>query len=280
MPNRNIEGNYRYGYQGEYAEKEEVGSTNSFELRLWDSRIGRWMSTDPAGQFYSSYLGMGNNPINGVDPDGAIFRPIGSKAKKLWSEYKSMIIKTDKGKAIYDAIQNDKSYEVKVVYISELANNDDSWAYDENSKTIYISDGLTANQVENKNKEVGSWNHPNWILAGHELKHAWDHYKLGNKFLSMTRRNQEKSAVKFQNYLYSVFNDDGDFRKGYGPWQFSFFPSDKDFNPKLEKIRLKYEGIKHTIKSGLDNFPSRTFFQIQRVFEKKTYGNDNCGCKK
>ncbi|TCK64997.1 RHS repeat-associated protein, partial [Winogradskyella wandonensis] len=70
MPNRNIEGNYRYGYQGEYAEKEEVGSTNSFELRLWDSRIGRWMTIDPAGQYASPYLGMGNNPISRVDPDG------------------------------------------------------------------------------------------------------------------------------------------------------------------------------------------------------------------
>lgn len=26
-------------YQGDYAEKEEVGSTNSFELRLYDARI-------------------------------------------------------------------------------------------------------------------------------------------------------------------------------------------------------------------------------------------------
>jgi hypothetical protein len=32
--------------------------------------IGRWMSTDPYGQFYSPYLGMGNNPVIGIDPDG------------------------------------------------------------------------------------------------------------------------------------------------------------------------------------------------------------------
>lgn len=76
MPNRNVEGNYRYGYQGEFAEKEDagtIGATNSFELRLWDSRIGRWISPDPYGQYYSPYLGMGNNPINGVDPDGGCF---------------------------------------------------------------------------------------------------------------------------------------------------------------------------------------------------------------
>lgn len=71
MPNRNVEGNYRYGYQGEFAEKEpELPGRNSFELRLWDSRIGRWLTTDPYGQYASPYLGMGNDPINGIDPDG------------------------------------------------------------------------------------------------------------------------------------------------------------------------------------------------------------------
>lgn len=58
------------GYQGDYAEKEAIGSTNSFELRLYDARIGRWMTTDPYGEYHSPYLGMGNNWVNQVDPDG------------------------------------------------------------------------------------------------------------------------------------------------------------------------------------------------------------------
>ncbi len=74
MPNRDDGASeYRYGYQGEFSEKEDAeltGSTNSFELRLWDARIGRWLSTDPYGQYSSPYLGMGNNPISGIDPDG------------------------------------------------------------------------------------------------------------------------------------------------------------------------------------------------------------------
>ncbi len=32
--------------------------------------IGRWNSTDPYGQCWSSYLGMGNDPVNSTDPDG------------------------------------------------------------------------------------------------------------------------------------------------------------------------------------------------------------------
>jgi hypothetical protein len=42
----------------------------AFELRLWDNRIGRWLTTDPYRQYHSPYLGMGNDPINSIDPDG------------------------------------------------------------------------------------------------------------------------------------------------------------------------------------------------------------------
>lgn len=34
--------------------------------------MARWLSPDPAYQHNSPYLGMGNNPINRVDPDGAV----------------------------------------------------------------------------------------------------------------------------------------------------------------------------------------------------------------
>ena len=61
---------YRFGYQGQFAEKDEESGYNQFEARLYDPRIGRWLTTDPAGQFYSPYVGMGNDPVNGVDPDG------------------------------------------------------------------------------------------------------------------------------------------------------------------------------------------------------------------
>ena len=61
---------YRYGYQGQYAEKDVETGFESFELRLYNNRIGRWMSYDPKEQFHSPYIGMGNNPASQVDPDG------------------------------------------------------------------------------------------------------------------------------------------------------------------------------------------------------------------
>lgn len=61
---------YRYGYQGQYAEVDKETGWNNFELRMYDPAIGRWMSTDPKKQYDSPYVGMGNNPVSSVDPDG------------------------------------------------------------------------------------------------------------------------------------------------------------------------------------------------------------------
>jgi RHS repeat-associated protein len=71
MGNREItREDYRHGYQGQYSEKDRETGWNAFELRMYDARVARWMSADPKGQFFSPYVGMGNNPVIGVDPDG------------------------------------------------------------------------------------------------------------------------------------------------------------------------------------------------------------------
>lgn len=63
---------YRYGYQGQYAEKDVETGFESFQLRLYNSRVGRWMNYDPYRQFDSPYVGMGNNTISGIDPTGGL----------------------------------------------------------------------------------------------------------------------------------------------------------------------------------------------------------------
>ena len=81
MPNRDIVGDYRYKFQGQ--EKDSETGKEAFQLRLWDGRIGRWLTTDPAGQYSTPYLGMGNNPINGIDPDGGKFF---NRYKGVWNK--------------------------------------------------------------------------------------------------------------------------------------------------------------------------------------------------
>jgi len=71
QPARSDGSNYRYAYQGAYAESDANTRLDNFNLRMYDSRIGRWLTTDPAGQYASPYEGMGNNPVMGSDPTGA-----------------------------------------------------------------------------------------------------------------------------------------------------------------------------------------------------------------
>jgi RHS repeat-associated protein len=66
---------YRFGFNGKEGDDEIKGDGNSYDFgaRMYDSRIGRWMSLDPAAKKYpemSPYVGIGNNPILLVDPDG------------------------------------------------------------------------------------------------------------------------------------------------------------------------------------------------------------------
>jgi RHS repeat-associated protein len=77
IPGRKMNtGAYGHGFQGK--EKDDVikgeGNSYYFKERMYDPRVGRWLSVDPkAGKFpgRTPYNGMGNNPVNRIDPDGA-----------------------------------------------------------------------------------------------------------------------------------------------------------------------------------------------------------------
>ena len=60
----------RYNYQGDFAEEDEETGYNEFALRNFDPQTGRWIQPDPYNEFASGYTGMGNDPVNSVDPDG------------------------------------------------------------------------------------------------------------------------------------------------------------------------------------------------------------------
>ncbi|MGJ1446712.1 RHS repeat-associated core domain-containing protein [Sphingobacterium spiritivorum] len=101
----------RYGYQGQYAEKDGETGWNNFDLRNYDAAIGRWLTVDPYGQYYSPYVGMGNNPVSGVDPDGGFSTWLGAK---IWAMFNGggSISKTDEG--IYKVSQSTE-HSVRIV---------------------------------------------------------------------------------------------------------------------------------------------------------------------
>ena len=108
---------YRYGYQGKYAEKDPETGWNAFELRMYDSRIGRWLTVDPEGQYYSPYVGMGNDPVNGTDPTGGL--------EDWYWDYENQTVVYDPSittRDQFDALVNNGLISAKSQYIGAYAN--------------------------------------------------------------------------------------------------------------------------------------------------------------
>lgn len=99
LPLRNSLSNYRYAFQGQEFDTET--GMEAFELRLWDGRIGRWLNPDPYGQFHSPYLGMGNNPFNGIDSDGGFWEELGNwLSGNAWKKDRELYLSIAKGNEV------------------------------------------------------------------------------------------------------------------------------------------------------------------------------------
>lgn len=77
MPGRSFVGanGYRYGFDGQEKDDEFFGNGNSYDFgaRIYDSRIGRWLSIDPLVGKYpdrTPYDFARNNPIAAIDIGG------------------------------------------------------------------------------------------------------------------------------------------------------------------------------------------------------------------
>jgi RHS repeat-associated protein len=68
-------GDYRFGFNGKEKDDEVSGSGNQYDygFRIYNPRIGRFLSVDPLFKsypWYSPYQFAGNNPIRFIDLDG------------------------------------------------------------------------------------------------------------------------------------------------------------------------------------------------------------------
>jgi RHS repeat-associated protein len=92
MPGRSFSsGSYRYGFNGMENDNEIKGDGNSldFGARIYDSRLGRFLSVDPLYESYpsySTYLISGNNPIYFIDISGKYKYP-GDKEAEYKTDY-------------------------------------------------------------------------------------------------------------------------------------------------------------------------------------------------
>lgn len=102
LPGRNYSSDsYRFGFNGMEKDDEMHGATGTsydFGARLYDTRVGRWLSIDPlAGQFptVSPYLFAFNSPIYMIDEHG-----------KSGRAYKTDLINQATGRPILRVVSN------------------------------------------------------------------------------------------------------------------------------------------------------------------------------
>lgn len=118
MTLRSASSGYRYGFQGQFSEKDGETDWNAFQLRMYDSRIARWLSIDPAKQFYSPYIGLGNNPVTGADKDGGTVKDIIVKDTKG-----NELFTLDDGRKEITTITTKELYARKIQWFEPLADN-------------------------------------------------------------------------------------------------------------------------------------------------------------
>ena len=76
---------YRYGFNGKEKDKDIANDDYDYGARIYDGRLGKWLSTDPDSHLYpgnSTYCYALNTPISAVDPDGKLVIFIGGL--RLW----------------------------------------------------------------------------------------------------------------------------------------------------------------------------------------------------
>jgi RHS repeat-associated protein len=89
---------YRYGFNGKESDNEVKGIGNQLDygFRIYDSRIGKFLSVDPLTKkypFYSTFQYAGNSPTKFIDLDGLErAEPKSNAGKQNWrSTQKNMV---------------------------------------------------------------------------------------------------------------------------------------------------------------------------------------------
>ena len=137
MPGRKFDAGtgYRYGFNGKEKDNEVNGEGNTldFEERLFDSRLGRWLSVDKLSEKYpneSPYIFSGNAPLYFKDPDGkekivtiTILHDNGSK---------TLLTLTDKDYHYYHTVNN------------FVTTNGHNWTHKDNVYVDYVIDARSS----------------------------------------------------------------------------------------------------------------------------------------
>ena len=166
----------RVGFNCKEKDDDVKGNGNSVDFggRIYDSRLGRWLSVDPAAAKYpdsSPFYAFGNNPIFFIDPSGETLRVGNTRsdryikqqikdlksllpaeirdAKNLFS-IKDNVVTLDYG-LVPDKFKEDKGVQL----LNNLTSADETYVYQVNNKAQYKSKGSPFIRDLNNTKDKG-----------------------------------------------------------------------------------------------------------------------------
>jgi len=142
-PSKKCANAYTYGFNGKENDDEVKGikgSQQDYGMRIYDPRLGRFLSIDPISKkfaYFSPYQFAGNTPIKAIDLDGA-------EIKNVYYNYDDRGYKT--------TLKNPDDKEVAEKIDKEIAafQHDDQVLFDyiNNNYTVNVSNGKIKNKSE------------------------------------------------------------------------------------------------------------------------------------
>ena len=197
----------RYGFNGKMKDNEVEGEGDiyDFSARMYDARLGRWLSVDPLQVKYANYSPYNfseNNPIYFNDKDGkdAVGKVEGntitySTTILIYGEgatkEKALEIEKAASKYFVDTkviAQDGKEYNVKFNISVKVLNSETASTYGKSSSTniVKLSDKVPNNRSKVTDFFLGLWSSKDKSnIIAHEVGHF---FGLGDQYIELSPR--------------------------------------------------------------------------------------------
>jgi RHS repeat-associated protein len=181
---------YRYGFNGKEKDEDIGGGNYDFGARIYNARLGRWMSVDPLANKYpylSPYNYCANNPIIYIDYDGKDFEVViddiagtvtikariytGNEAEQEQAQKMADVMNAQSGNYVFET-KSGKSYKVVFDIQSEMVAK---------KTTEKINEGTSSEMEFTTYDTQADENNPR-KRAENDPDHIGNSYKGGNVF--------------------------------------------------------------------------------------------------
>jgi RHS repeat-associated protein len=264
-----FESGYHFSFNGKEKDDETYGEGNAYDFgaRIYDSRLGRWLSLDPLQDKYpylSPYNFVGNSPNLFIDPDGQKIVYIGDPKfrKEMKAHLRTIMRSVDpETRAKLKELKRDKT---KILRINDVSNSGHAGFHMSNNSKIsnigiaskeelekLIVPGATPIKYDNGVETYEKVQNNTLYTLTNEMSHALDWYKgtqTGDKALidDFTKEDNtrltwdEIKSNKLENMVRNAKGDDLRLEKSHIGWEYS--------SPEVAKKACELSKEKNTVK--------------------------------